>query len=231
MSVAKQLYQLQEVDLELESNEQALRQITSQLGESKAVVGARNKLALEHQHLDELKQQQHSIEWEIDDTTTKLSPAEEELYSGRIRNPKELTNLQHEIDSLKARRYHLEDKALEIMDQAELVTKSVATLDSKLKVLEAEWHSQQQELSTKLEQIKTMLSNLKHKRQLLADEIDLKPIELYQELRKQRGKAVAKVEQGMCRGCRISLPITELQQARSGSLVRCSSCGRILFLA
>ncbi|MEE8619379.1 MAG: C4-type zinc ribbon domain-containing protein [Dehalococcoidales bacterium] len=35
----------------------------------------------------------------------------------------------------------------------------------------------------------------------------------------------------MCRGCRISLSAAELQQARSGSLVQCSNCGRILFLA
>ena len=40
----------------------------------------------------------------------------------------------------------------------------------------------------------------------------------------------ARVEQGICRGCRISLPTTDLQQARSGKLVQCSSCGRILFL-
>ncbi|MDI6814491.1 MAG: hypothetical protein QMC90_00160 [Dehalococcoidales bacterium] len=42
---------------------------------------------------------------------------------------------------------------------------------------------------------------------------------------KQRGTAVAKVEQGLCRGCRISLSTAKLQQARSGSLVQCSSCG------
>ena len=56
-------------------------------------------------------------------------------------------------------------------------------------------------------------------------------IEVYQDLKKHKGTAVAKVEQGICHGCRISLPISELQQTRSGSLVRCSSCGRILFLA
>ena len=59
MSVAKQLYQLQGIDLELESTEQALNQITSQLGESGAVARTRNKLALEQQHLEELKRQQH----------------------------------------------------------------------------------------------------------------------------------------------------------------------------
>jgi len=231
MSVTKQLYQLQEVDLELESNEQSLKQIAGQLGESEAVVETRNKLALEHQRLEELKRQQLSVEWEIDDLTSKLTTAEEELYSGRIRNPKELTNLQHEVDGLKTKRTELEDKALEIMDQVELASKSAATLNSELKALEAEWQSQQQQLSAKMEQLKTILSNLKHKRQLLTAEIDPQAVEVYHELKKQRGTAVAKVEQGICCGCRILLPVTELQQTRSGNLVRCSSCGRVLFLA
>ena len=231
MSVVKQLYQLQEVDLELDSNERSLNQIAAQLGESETVVRARSKLALAHQHLEELKRQQHSIEWEIDDLTSKFVPAEKELYSGRIRNPKELANLQQEIDLLKARRDHLEDKALEIMDQTELATRSLAGTDSELKIVEAEWQSQQQQLSANLEQLKTILSNLKDKRQLVTAEIDPQAIEVYQELKKQKGIAVARVEQGICRGCRISLPVSELQQARSGSLVRCSSCGRILFLA
>ncbi len=231
MSVTKQLYQLQEVDLELESNEQALKQVASQLGESGAVVRARNKLELEHQQLEELKQQQHSIEWELDDLTSKLTSIEDELYSGRIKNPKELTNLQHEIDGLKARRNQLEDKALEIMDQVELSNKRLASINDELKTLEAEWQSQQQKLSAQLEKLKTTLANLKHKRQQLAAEIDPQAISSYQVLRKQKGTAVAKVTEGICHGCRISLPVTELQRARSGSLVRCSSCGRILFLA
>ena len=125
----------------------------------------------------------------------------------------------------------MEDQALEIMDQAELTTKSVATLDNRLKALEAEWHSQQLELSAQLEQLKTEISNLKGKRELLAAEIDPQVLDVYQELKKQKGTAVAKVEQGICRGCRISLPVTELQRTRGGSLVRCSSCGRILFSA
>ena len=231
MSVVKQLYQLQEVDLELESSEQALDLISSQLGESEAVIGARNKLTSERQRLEELTRQQHSIEWEIDSITTKLTTDEEELYSGRIRNPKELASLQHEIDGLKAKRNQVEDQTLEIMEQVELATKSVATIDSELRTLEAEWQSRQKQLSADLEQLKTVLSSLKHKRQLLSANIDPRAIDLYQELKKRKGQAVAKVEQGICCGCRISLPTTELQRARSDSLVQCSSCGRILFLA
>ena len=231
MKAAKQLYQLQEVDLELESNEQALNQIASQLGESQAVLRAQAELKLEHRRLEELKREQHSAEWEIDDLITKLATAEEKLYSGSIRNPKELTNLQHEIDGLKTKRNRLEDKALELMDRVELTEASVASLTSQLKRLEAEWHRQQQQLSSRMEQLKTILSDLEHKRQLLLGKTDPQAIEFYHQLKKQKGTAVAKVEQGICHGCRISLPTTELQQARSGNLVQCSSCGRILFLA
>ena len=231
MGVAKQLYQLQEVELEIESNEQVLAQIASQLGESQTVVRAQTELKSEQQHFEELGRQQHSAEWEIEDLVNKLTPAEEKLYSGKIKDSKELTNLQHEANTLKARRRQLEDKALEVMDQVELSTASRATLSNELKTLEAEWHSQQQQLSASMEQLKTTLSDLKHKRQLLSAKINPQAIGIYQELKKQKGRAVAKVEQGICHGCRILLPTTELQRARSDSLVQCSSCGRILFLS
>jgi len=230
MSIAKQLYQLQEVDLEIESNEQALHRLVSQLGENRAVVEAQTKLTSEQRRLDELKHQQHSAEWEIDSLVSKITAAEEQLYSGRIKNPKELTNLQHEVDILKAKRDQLENKALEIMDQVELAEANVAATGNEFNKLEAEGHRQQQQLSTDIEALKSKLSDLSQKRQLMSAEIDPQAVVVYDKLRQQKGQAVAKVEQGICRGCRISLPFNELQQARSGNLVQCSSCGRILFL-
>ncbi|MEE8413272.1 MAG: C4-type zinc ribbon domain-containing protein, partial [Dehalococcoidales bacterium] len=76
-----------------------------------------------------------------------------------------------------------------------------------------------------------VISGLKDRWQLLAADIDPQTVEIYRGLKKQRGTAVARVEQGMCSGCRISLSVSEFQRARTGSLVRCGSCGRILFVA
>jgi len=231
MGVAKQLYQLQETDLELEANEQALRQISSQLGESQAVAKARTKVASESERLKDLKRQQQSLEWEIDDLVSKIAAIEDKLYSGRIGNPKELANLQHEVEGLKAKRTQLEDKALEIMEQVEQTEASVANLSREFKKLEAEWQSQQQQLSGNMEELKATLSELKHKRQTLSASIDPQAIGFYEQLKRQKGTALAKVEQGICVGCRISLSAAQLQQVRTGSLVQCSNCGRILFLA
>ena len=231
MSVAKQLNQLQEIDLELEAHEQALRQIASQLGESQALVKTQTKLTSEKQRLEELKQQQQSWEWEIDDLVSKLTAVQERLYGGSIKNPKELSSLQHEVEGFKSKREQLEDKALEVMEQVELTEASVATTSNEFKELEAEWQSQQQQLSGNMEELKTTLADLQHKREALSTSIDPETIELYNKLKKQKGTAIAKVEQGICRGCRISLSAAELQQARGGNSVQCSNCGRILFLA
>jgi predicted nucleic acid-binding Zn-ribbon protein len=231
MGVAKQLYELQELDLEIDSQEQALSQAMSQLGESPAVLRVQGQLQSEQKRLEELKRKQHSAEWEIEDISTKLAPAEKKLFSGDIKNPKELSSLQHEVETLKAKRSQTEEKALEIMEQVELGETGVNKISSELETLKAEWQRQQQALADSVERLKAVLADLKGKCQLLSAEISPQAVALYQGLRKERGTAVAKVEQGICRGCRISLPTTELQQARSGNLVKCSSCGRILFLA
>jgi len=230
MSVAQQLYQLQEVDLEIESDEKTLDLKTSQLGDNQALVKTQAKLDSEQKQLDEQKHRQRAAEWEIDDLASKTAAIEDQLYGGKINNPKELSGLQHEVNTFKAQRDQLETKALEIMEQVELAEASVVATSSELKQLEEEWHRQQQQLATEIDQLKSKLSNLKQQRQTLADAIDPKAVASYEKLRKQKGQPVARVEQGICRGCRISLPANELQQARGGNLVQCGSCGRILYL-
>ena len=231
MNVSQQLHQLQEIDLEIEANERTLRQITGQIGEDEVIVRAQQKLASERQQLEELQRQQHTAEWEIEDLTDKIRPAEEKLYSGRITNTKELTSLQQEVEGFKAHRGQLEDKVLEIMEQVEQAQAKVATTGEELKKLETEWQNQQQKLSADMERIKALLADLRQKRQVLTDKIEPQTVTLYQQLRKQKTTAVAKVQQGICSGCRISLSTANLQQVRSGSLAHCTNCGRILYLA
>lgn len=230
MNVSRQLYQLQDVELELESREQSLAESTSQLGQSEALIRAQAKLSREQQHLEELKKKQQSQEWVVDDLGAKIAAAKETLYSGRIKSPKELSNLQHEVGGLEARRRQLEDEAFEAMEQVEEATASLTTIESELKTAEDEWRRKQQRLSAGIARLKGELSELEHKRQLVVAEIDPGAVDFYYQLKEQKGWPVARVGQGMCYGCRLSLSTAELQRVRGDSLVRCSSCGRILFL-
>ncbi|MCL0029284.1 C4-type zinc ribbon domain-containing protein, partial [Dehalococcoidia bacterium] len=76
------------------------------------------------------------------------------------------------------------------------------------------------------------LPDLYERRKDMVSEVPPQTIAVYDNIRKVRGgHAVALVERGMCQACRISLPSTELQQARiSQNIVRCDSCGRILVM-
>ena len=54
MSIARDLFQLQEVDQALEANLQAQKRVSAQIGESPIVVKARVKLAEEQKNLETL---------------------------------------------------------------------------------------------------------------------------------------------------------------------------------
>lgn len=229
MNISKQLFQLQDIDLELESDEHTLALILNQIGESSAIAKAQEKLDAEKKDLEELTRQQHALEWDIEDISGKLKKTEEDLYGGKIRNPKELTDLQNESELLKSNLSKLEEQALDLMEKVEAATKSVAEADSEFNRLKNEWQGQQRKLTADMEKLKKAIEALKTRRERMAKDIDPQTIEIYQELRKLRGTAVARVQQGTCLGCRISLPVSDLQRVKGGGMVRCSSCGRILY--
>jgi len=230
MSVARQLYQLQEIDLEIADEERKLEQAVSQLGKDDVIVAAQEKLKAARKNLEELQHQQRSLEWEIDDLASKIKAVDVQLYGGRINNPKELANLQHEVELLKAKRDGVETKDLEIMDQVESVEAGVAALSHELEATTTEWQREQEQMRKEKAALEDSLSDLRQKRGARAAEIDPKVLTLYEQLGKNKRWAVARVEQGICRGCRISLPTSELQQVRSSALVQCGSCSRILYL-
>jgi len=231
MTVTRQLYQLQELDIEIEQEEQSLAQKTAQLGDRTVLDEARAKLDSEQKDLDELRHRHRDAEAEVDDLLSKISATEDQLYSGKVNNPKELSGLQHEVATLKEKSDELENQALEIIDEVETAEKSLAAATEAYAKLEEEWQHQQQQLSIEIDKLKKSLADLNENRRQTAEQIDSPTLTLYEKIRQQKKPAVAKVEQGICRACRISLSASALQRARSGQPVQCGSCGRILYIS
>jgi len=231
MEITRQLYQLQELDIEIEQAEQSLALKTGQLGNRATLDAAREKLVSGQKRLDELKHQRRDAEGQVDDLLSKIKTTEEQLYGGKVTNPKELTSLQHEINTLKSRSDELQDKALGIIELVETAEKDIGAATGDYKKAEEAWHRQQEQLAVDIEQLKASLVELKGERGQLAGQIEAPVIALYAKIRQQKKQAVARVEQGICRSCRISLSASALQKARSGQPVQCGSCGRILFIS
>ena len=231
MPITRQLYELQELDSEIEHARQTLDLKNGQLGKRDALDAAQNRLTAEQKNLEELKHKRRDAEFELDDTTSKIKDAEKQLYSGRINNPKELSSLQHEVNTLKTLSDEQETKALEIIDKAEDAEKASAASTADFHQLEAEWQQHQKQVAADIGQLNKTLADLTEKRRLLTGQIEAKAVDLYEKVRHQKKQAVAKVEQGICRACNISLSASILQKARSGQPVLCGACGRILFIS
>lgn len=231
MPITRQLYELQELDIEIEHTRQTLDLKNSQLGKRDALDAAQSRLDNEQKALNDLKHKRRDAEFEFDDITSKIKEAEKQLYSGRINNPKELSSLQHETNTLKDLSDQLETKALEAIEGVEEAEKALAADTADFHKLEAEWQQQQQQLTADIERLNKTLADLTGKRRLLAAQIEPQAVDLYEKVRQQKKQAVAKVEQGICRACRISLSASILQKARSGQPVLCGTCGRILFIS
>jgi predicted nucleic acid-binding Zn-ribbon protein len=231
MAITRQLYQLQEIDIEIEQQEQALNTKTGQLGVRDILDDMQNRLSAGQQHLEELRHRHRDAEAEVDDVLSKIKTTEEQLYGGKVTNPKELSSLQHEVNTLREHNDQLETKALEIIEEVESAEKNVTSLTEEYQRLEEEWHQQQQQLKAEIEQLEQSLTELRQKRQQLTEQIEPAAVNLYEKIRQQKKPAVAKVEQGICHACRISLSASVLQKARSGQPVQCGTCGRILFIS
>src|SRR5512136_582056 len=191
MSVARDLNRLQEIDLDIESKEAAVRQTTARLGENETLLSARSRLAAGQAHLEELTKQQRTVEWEIDDLSAKIKAGDKDLYGGRIRNPKELSDLQQQMNALKEHRGQLEDRALAVMEEVEASRQAVSRLTAELKSVEQQWQADQQRLNGELAQLKDALAGLRTQQQQARNGIEPQTLELYALIRKRRGTAVA----------------------------------------
>ncbi|HUS04208.1 MAG TPA: C4-type zinc ribbon domain-containing protein [Dehalococcoidia bacterium] len=230
MSLSGQLYKLQQLDIELQKKQQLADEITHQLNETSALVAAQSELASQKQQLEETKKKQQDTEWELEDLQQKIKDIDNKLYGGAIKNPKELVNLKHESESFKGKLSTKEDELLELMSQVEEMEAKVTASTKELEGLQQEWQQKQETLTQAKAKTEATLASLKENRQELAQQIDSRSLNLYEQIKLTKGQAVAKVEQGRCQGCHITLPINQWRKAKAGNLVQCSSCNRILYV-
>jgi predicted nucleic acid-binding Zn-ribbon protein len=229
VNLGKQLYDLQQIDLDLYAKAEKVEEIESQLSDNKGLANAQAELEGKQNHLVELEKEQKTADWKLEDLQAKRNPLQEKLFAGSVKNPKELLSLEQQLESLKPRIRNEEDMILEIMSQIEWLQKEITLKAAEVGRLKKERQKRKAELLAKQRDLIASVDIAKQKRDGLVATMEPGHLEIYETLRaKKQGQAVAKIEQGRCQGCRITLPMSELQQARLGELVQCGSCNRIL---
>ncbi|MCZ7668056.1 MAG: hypothetical protein M5U34_13110 [Chloroflexi bacterium] len=115
MAQMRALYRLQQIDAEIKETKSRLLAVLTAQKEPEALAKARDRVETAVAILQKQQAQRKRYQTELDDLNAKTKRSEDRLYSGKVKNPKELKDLQSEIKSLGRRREALEDDILETM--------------------------------------------------------------------------------------------------------------------
>jgi predicted nucleic acid-binding Zn-ribbon protein len=233
LSSVRRLYQLQEIDNAIRDNKKAVKNIEAQLQDDHTLVEAKAKLGREEKSLSDLRHKEKQLDWDIEELSGKIKEVEKQLFGGSVKNPKDLDSLNHECEHFKQRRSGMEDDLLELMSDAEQQQSAYDSAKQQAEKIEKEWLENNGHLVEDRDRLNAEAVELAAKREKAASQIDEPSLKIYERLRKSKGgEAVARVEQGMCKGCRINLPTHTLQKVRGGQqIVYCTNCNRILYIA
>ena len=230
MTTVKQLYSLQEVDLDLDGVNGQIAAVERELEGRLSLGRIEESLEEARAKLQEIQTAHRELQQETESQRQRSANLDTQLYGGSVENPRDLEALQLEANNVRHTLEQMDVRLLELSLQAEDARSRIATLEQELAETQAAWETRQAELWQQLEELTDRQEALAKDRSSLAAGVE--PVELtrYEGLRRSKGgQAVATVVRGLCQACRMSLPSQHLQRVRSGrQTVLCNSCGRML---
>ncbi len=194
------------------------------------LVELRQKLEELRARAQQVRAAQRAAELQLQSLREKRQRLEQELYSGRL-HPRELVNLQRELDALARQYEQLESWILQQMEEAESVERELEELDAELRDLETAYRVAVQDRAARSRALEAELQTLRQRRESQAACMEPGLVAHYERLRQRLQPPVAKVVGEACGGCHVSLAPAFRERLRSeekGPPLTCPGCGRLL---
>jgi predicted nucleic acid-binding Zn-ribbon protein len=232
MSRPFKLYRLQQIDTQLDWIKNRLSEIEAGLQGSEALNSAQQAHRQADERLQQARKAQRRAEDEVRQQRIKIEQNEASLYGGKIRNPKELKDLENEVASLKKHLAVLEDRQLESMLMEEEAVDATHLTENAVQKAQAAFDALCLELRHEQSKIVKDQARLEEERKAAAENVADEDLLVYNQLRKtRRGVAVSKIVDRACSACGSTLNSSLLSASHSpNALNLCDTCGRILYL-
>ena len=230
MTTVKQLYSLQEVDLDLDGVNGQIADVERELEGRLSLDKIEASLEEAKGNLQEIQSTHRQLQLETESQRERAGNLDTQLYGGALENPRDLEALQLEATNVRHTLEQMDVRLLELSLQAEDARNRIANQEQQLTETQSAWETRQAELWEQLEELTDRQEALSKDRSKLAAGVEPMELARYEGLRRSKGgQAISRVVRGLCQACRMSLPSQHMQQVRSGrQTVLCNSCGRIL---
>ncbi|MEO6181539.1 MAG: C4-type zinc ribbon domain-containing protein [Verrucomicrobiota bacterium] len=176
-----------------------------------------------------IESQRKDLELEAEAQKQKIEKYSVQQF--QTKKNEEFRAIGHEIESCKAAITKLEDKQIELMEQAEVAQKEVTVAAQSANEAKKHLDGQIADLNGREENLKKELAQLLTNREELASAVDESARSRYERLLKNKGEnVVVGIQHGVCGGCHMKFPTQIILSCRrEEELVTCPNCGRILY--
>lgn len=231
MTKAEALLDLQDIDTVIDRLTRRLNEVKASLHETDELIAARAALRNAEEAVTHKQAARKDLESSDVSLETRIKQAEQRMYSGLVKNPKELLDLQNDIASLKRQKNTLDDQLFAAMVAQEEAETELEACRKAAARIDADWRASQGGLAVELTQLEHDLAEKTGEQTEARAQLGAPDLATYDQLRRRKGGlVVVEMENNsLCGGCKVRVPAHVLQQlSQAEHIARCPNCERVL---
>jgi predicted nucleic acid-binding Zn-ribbon protein len=231
MNLAFKYFRLQQIDSGLDRAKSRLDAINTKLADQSEIDSATEDLKDAESQLEARQNDLKSSERDTAAQREKIRTTEGQLYGGKIQNPKELQDLERELEALNRHLAVLDDRQFEAMVEMEEAQSRTLASRTRWNDTQADTVQRNASLLGEKRNLEAEISRLDEERRAASGSLGPGELDPYDRLRRSKnGVAVARVTEGTCSACGSTLTPALIQAAQSpNDLTRCPTCNRFLY--
>jgi predicted nucleic acid-binding Zn-ribbon protein len=232
-AVQRRLLDLAEADGELarvEHRRRTLPEIAEIAAAEQTARAKRDAQVAVSTQLGDIDREIKRQEKEIDQVRARTDKDNKLLQGGTVA-AKQMTDIEHEIQTLKRRQGALEDDLLELMERREALEMDGQHAEMEMDKAQAAVADAAVRRDEVLTDLATQEARAAARREAMLPEFPEPLLALYNQVRKQKGTGASLLRSRRCGACHMELDrvvISQIKAAAPDEVVRCEECGAIL---
>jgi len=161
----------------------------------------------------------------------KLKKIDADLYGGKVVNPREVEDLQHQIETLKKQRAKNDERILELWELAPPANKAADEAKTHIEAKRQELVEHQRKMLELKKTLEAEFKELNAKRPAAVQGVSAGLLARYDAIRQKHGGiGMTTVDRkGNCTMCGTLLPKKTVEAALEDKVVTCDECHRIVY--